>query len=151
MLFCPQKSMSLRFGNGAKQWPVGWINKVLQKFHCEPTPWNRWFFIFTTIRQLLRSYVPYLQRISSKGLAYEGFMRKTRRGKKWEGLCSDPVWVPDRHSAVRGEFGSRQAFPRRRFSINASADEGFFACFFAPKKACRSVSGTERNSGRWAG
>jgi len=39
----------------------------------------------------------------------------------------------------------------RSFSIKASAAEGFFACFFAPKKACRSVSGTERNTGRWVG
>jgi len=32
---------------------------------------------------------------------------------------------------------------------NFSPVSRFFACFFALKKACRSVPGTERNNGRW--
>jgi len=41
-------------------------------------------------------------------------------------------------------FGSRQAFPRRSFSIKASAAEGFFCLHFSSlKKAGRSPQGGE--------
>gem|GEM_PF-5537853 len=39
--------MSLRFGNGAKQWPVGWLNYSLslKKYIVNPTGRNKKYFI----------------------------------------------------------------------------------------------------------
>ena len=73
-------------------------------------------------------------RYSPQNMASEGFMWKTRRGKMRYGLCSDPVWVPDRRSPVRASLDRGRPSPAVVFPQKHQQPKDFFAFFFHPWK-----------------